>query len=375
MFSVSDKNITNFRNIVNGNDQFVYHTYINNSGKDQWSLICSSMNWITVAIKYLEKFPQLDTNPDVKGMQIYSLISSIDIVIEAVMQLYRVFFETKINKLPLKDRSTIFKKYVFTDMDDDDYFKQIRACFGAHPVNLEGVNKNKKENRLFASWPYQDRCDNGIDLQVQLYSNDPDTPDAIFGLSIKELMKYLESRYEYLNVISEKILDNYENRKLELAKTKIPIGKTIFETIKILQDENTIRFNKDEYNGVLHEFYLLFETSLEESEYEEDENTFKNTLLPLLNEIHSNLQTMNLSSLQYEYLLDPESKLKQELSYELSKLSTCILDNQRYHDSLFTYYLQRINSLSRNKYALKITDNNGQLLLKLKLVFSSYPLG
>lgn len=374
MFSVSDKNITNFREIINGNDQFVYHTYINNNGKDQWGLICSSMNWITVAIRYLESFPQLDANPDIKGMQIYSIISSIDIVIEAVMQLYRVFFEKKINKLPLKSNSTIFKKYVFTNMDDDDYFKQIRACFGAHPVNLEGINKNKKENRLFASWPYQGLCDNGIDLQVQLYSNDPDTPDATFGLSIKELMEYLESRYNYLNVISDKIISNYEKKKLELAKIKIPIGKTIPEVIKILQAENAIRFNKDEYNGVLYELYLLFKINLYEPEYKDDENTFKNTLHPLIHEIQNNLQTMNLSPLQYEYLLNPKSTLEQELIYELPKLYTSIFHNRRNHDPLFNFYLEQINQLSQNSYPLKEVDSDGQLLLKLKLIFASHPL-
>lgn len=94
---IDDKKITAFRQLVNDNNRFVLKAYANKQGKNQWNLICSSMDWISVAIRNLHCFPALDSNIDVRVMQIYSLISSIDIVNEAVMQLHRVFLVIPLN--------------------------------------------------------------------------------------------------------------------------------------------------------------------------------------------------------------------------------------------------------------------------------------
>ena len=274
--TINDKIIVNFQNIINSNDNFVLHTYLDRNGKDQWSLICSCMNWITVAIRHLKNFPILNSDPDIRGMQIYSIICSIDIVVEAVLQLYRVIFNCDDKQLPFEDGNQIFKKIVFTELNDDDYFKQIRACFGAHPVNIKTTN-NKKE-RLFASWPYRNHFNNDTDLQVQLYSNNPDIPDTTFGLSIKELMQYLESRYQYLDIISEEIIMQYQNKKAELRNTPISVEKDVISIISNLQRENILRFNNDEYRYMLNEMLLLLKTDLSEPSYQKCACKFKTNL-------------------------------------------------------------------------------------------------
>ena len=87
--------IGDFRDTVNGNLNFIYNQYHNRDGKNNWNLICSCMDWITVAVRYLKKLPRFSDDIDIKVIQVYSIISSIDIVYEAISQLHRVLKNTK----------------------------------------------------------------------------------------------------------------------------------------------------------------------------------------------------------------------------------------------------------------------------------------
>lgn len=68
---IGDKRITAFRDLINDNNRFVLKAYANKQGKNQWNLICSSIGWISVAIRNLHSFPALDSNIDVRVMQCY----------------------------------------------------------------------------------------------------------------------------------------------------------------------------------------------------------------------------------------------------------------------------------------------------------------
>jgi len=363
---IDDKRITAFRDLVNDNNRFVFKAYSNNGGKNQWNLICSSMDWISVAIRNLHSFPSLDSNIDVRVMQIYSLISSIDIVYEAVRQLHRVFFGHSSKLLPFKGVKCIFNGRIF-DKDDNDYFKEIRACFGAHPVNLDGDDKEKR----FASWPYEGVMKRDFDLEVRLYSNDPIKDDITLGLNIKELVAFLKSRYEYLEKISSEILKQYEVRRQELALTPIDSGKDVRESVDILLRENESRFDNDYYKSTLEELILLLDTRLIETELIEEELNFKNSLEPLIEELRQNLQEVNIVDLQHDELLNPASNIENILQYELSKFYSCVFESRRNDDPLFDYYINRINEVSNNKYSLNMSDSDGQLLLKLKLILAN----
>ncbi|HDY7988914.1 TPA: hypothetical protein RQK73_000312 [Vibrio vulnificus] len=360
---IDDKKINAFRDLVNDNNRFVLKAYANKQGKNQWNLICSSMDWISVAIRNLHNFPALDSNIDVRVMQIYSLISSIDIVNEAVMQLHRVFVGHSTNLLPFKGEKFIFSERVF-DKDDNDYFKEIRACFGAHPVNLNGEGKEKR----FASWPYEGFTKSSNDFEVRLYSNDPSKDDIVLGLNIKELVAFLQSRYGYLDDISLEIERQYELCKQELALTPIAHCRNMRESVDILLKENESRFNNDYYRSTLEELALLLSTHLREAELAREALKFKNSLEPLIEELRQNLQEVNILDLHHDDLLNPTSSIESELQYELPKFYSCVLGQCRYEDPLFEFYLKRINEVSNNKYQLKISDSDGQLLLKLKLI-------
>lgn len=365
---IDDKKITAFRQLVNDNNQFVSKAYANKQGKNQWNLICSSMDWISVAIRNLHSFPALDSNIDVRVMQIYSLISSIDIVYEAVMQLHRVFFGYSTKRMPFKGERIIFRERIF-DKDDSEYFKEIRACFGAHPVNLYGEGKEKR----FASWPYEGFTKSSSDLEVRLYSNFPNKEDIVLGLNLKELVAFLQSRYEYLDNISLEIKRQYELCKKELELAPIAHCKDVRESVEILLKENESRFNNDYYRSTLEELALLLSTHLSEAELAEEELKFKNSLEPLIEELRKNLQEVNIVDLQNDNLLNPTSSIESTLQYELPKFYSSVLGSRRDEDPLFEFYLKRINEVSNHKYQLKVSDSDGQLLLKLKLILKGQP--
>lgn len=100
------------------------------------------MDWISVSVRYLMNFPELPENIDVKALQVYSLISSIDIAVEALQQLHRIIeSDHKLERWPFKKSANVFKNKTpyLSHEDDDAYFKSIRAIFGAHPTNLKIV--------------------------------------------------------------------------------------------------------------------------------------------------------------------------------------------------------------------------------------------
>jgi len=85
--------INKFREKVSSND-FVYFKFSNVNGRNQWSCICSAMDWITVAIEYIADVRSGKRSYQ-QSMEMYAYISSIDVVWEAIQQIHRVLFQTK----------------------------------------------------------------------------------------------------------------------------------------------------------------------------------------------------------------------------------------------------------------------------------------
>ena len=101
-----DKKIEDFRDFINSNSKFVQKRYENNNNKNQWNIICSCMDWISVSVRYLQKLSISDESIDVRVMQVFSLISSVDIVFESITQLHRIFIDAKL--LPKKGEKYMF---------------------------------------------------------------------------------------------------------------------------------------------------------------------------------------------------------------------------------------------------------------------------
>lgn len=357
---VSDQKIINFRDLINSNTSFIYNTYSNKDGKNYWNLICSCMDWLTVSIRHLQNLPVLEQDIDVRVMQMFSLISSIDLVSESITQLHRVFINPK--TLPFSGERNCFSERIF-DEDDNSYFKSIRASFGAHPVNL-----NHSNSRRFASWPF-DSCIHNGELTVHLYSSNVDEKDLVMTLSSKELIEFLTVRYNYLDVISQKIKYLYNNFTESLAKQVIETNSDPLEQLHILRAESKIRLNSDYYNGVIDELIMIFETEVLQFELKNMASDYKKSLEVLIEEIKNNLQTMKIIDLKNNSLLSPDSDLSRKLSYELSKFYTWIHGNN--HDPLIHYYLERFNKETNCKFNFNIDDSINSLFLKMKLMLSN----
>ncbi|WP_379962574.1 hypothetical protein [Edwardsiella ictaluri] len=355
---ISDKKINEFRDLVNSNSGFVYQTYKNKDGKNLWNLICSCMDWLTVATRHLSKAEDLDSNIDIRVMQTFSLISSIDIIFESINQLHRVFVNHK--TLPFEGESSCFDNRLFTEEDDNSYFKSIRACFGAHPVNLKHSNTKR-----FASWPFDSHFESG-ELTVHLYSNKIGESDLVMHLKYSELLSFLKCRYEYLDVISEKIELAYSEFKDALSKQPIELKEDPLEQLNILKNESKFRLNNDYYNSIIDELIMIFEAPPLDNSIENLANNYRASLVPLITEIRENLQAMNISDLEKNYLLEPSSELSKTLSYEIGKFYSWLHSNQ--YDPLVNYYIERFNKSSNSKYKFSIEDSESSLLLKLKLM-------
>jgi hypothetical protein len=358
--NINDSKISDFRDLINSNSSFIYQEYQNKNGKNLWNLICSCMDWLTVSVRHLQRPQDQDNDIDVRVMQMFSLISSIDLVSESMSQLHRVFINPK--TLPFSGEKECFRERLFNEEDDNTYFKSIRACFGAHPVNL-----NHSNSKRFASWPFDSQMNSG-ELTVHLYSNKIGEEDLSMQLNSEELIAFLIKRYNYLDVISSKITQLFKEFKIGLSKKPIVIKSDPLEMLYILKNESKERFDNEYYNGVVNDLILIFEANIDNTELKDIESAYKKSLLPLIAEITNNLQQMNMDDFENGHLLSPKSKIRKELSYEIGKFYSWVYGES--YDSLLDYYLERFNTASNSKYEFSINDSKKTLFLKVKMMSS-----
>lgn len=365
--SLNDSLIRGFRDAVN-DEGFAYHYFANKDGRNQFNPICSCMDWITVAVRSISNFPELSEDIDVKAMQVYSIISSIDIVTEAVGQLHRIIMNDpkRKDKWPFKDSTHIFKKKssYLSDRNDDDYFKEIRAIFGAHPTKLE-----KGSEKMFASWPHHDAFDEN-DFAVSIYSNKPGSQDIIFGIKINELLLYLKERYEYLSVLGKALQDLKINHYRMLSKRPIPVTDNIQDELRVLLSEVEDRGGSDYYRMELSDLMHMFEGDVKEPHLMDEAKAFKDMLYPAVAEIRGNLQDMKLVDLTVKNKVMFSGLPGYTLGYELQKMFSW-LHSDRY-DPLSNYYLKSLNKFSDGKYCFNAIDSDSTTLLKLHMMLYRY---
>lgn len=303
--------IEKFRDKVDAND-FVLFKYRNVNGKDKWSCICSAMDWITVAMEYID-----DVNKGkrscLQSMEMFAYIASIDVVWEAVIQLHRVFFDTK--KIPFKNEYECFEKKILEE-DDNDYFKTLRASFGAHPVNLNGKEKGEK---YFASWS----GDSNGAYNVILYNNKAENDEFnTMYLKMNELNMFLEKRYGYLNQLMDEIDRQYVEFKREMNNAIIERSDNIFEQLVILKDASSKRL--DLHNTLIRKLMMIFSIPITNTENEKMVNEYKEVLKPIVRQIYNSLQTLDYDGVDYSALYQTTNKLQNGYAYYIEKISNFI---------------------------------------------------
>jgi hypothetical protein len=355
---LTDKLIDDFRETVNSNSGFVFHYYHSKEEKNYFHIVCSCMDWISVAIRFLSKDITPDVNVDVRVMQFFSVISAIDIVFESIVQLHRVIFQN--NKIPFKGIHEIFKGNQL-DLDDNDYFKEVRAMFGAHPVNLNGQGDQK----WFASWPYDHLTTDKTTFELRLYSNKVGVNDLTFGLHINQLQDFLLQRYNYLTELKKEIIRQYDSFCKDMASQQIEFSDSPYELILILEKESAKRLNNEYYNGVIYELKKVFSTTLNENHLSAEETEYKIILHQLINELHQKLQAMFFTDLKFYKYLNPDYSYP-DIGYSVSKLFT--YEFKREQEPLFDFHMKELDKYSSGQYGFSKTRNPDQIFLKLKMM-------
>lgn len=365
--TIDDTLITDFRDVVN-EGEFAYSYFINRNGKNQFSPICSCMDWISVSVRYLMNFPELSEDIDVKAIQVYSLISSIDITVEALQQLHRIIeSDPKLTNWPFRNSVSSFKNKTpyLSSEDDDTYFKSIRAIFGAHPTNL----KNIHGERLFASWPHF-HAFNENDFTISLYNNKHGIDDVIFGIKFDELITYVESRYNYLATLKDSVIAVRNKHYSTLSKQIIPSTDNIHAELRLLLSEVAVRGDNDYYRMEVEGLIKLFGGKVKESHLQGEVEVFLSKLHPIAVEIRYNLQEMNIEDLTTKHGVIISRLPKNALHYVLQKMFTW-LHSDRY-DPMGGFYVNKLNEYSGGRYNFCSEDDDSTTLLKLRMMLYRY---
>lgn len=311
--SVDNGLLLEFRKKVN-EDYMILHIFRNKNNKNKWSILCSAMDWIEVALEGIEPSALSRGNDNKSSIRMITFVSCIDILWEAIQQTHRVLFDT--TEIPFRDDSSIFKQNV----SDNIFFKTIRACFAAHPVNLHEVFSDDDRNeRWFASW--SGGTFSKKDFSVILYSNIPKKKSRFFDVSFSELMEFAKSRYTYLNELMkqiEKIVADYKN---DYRKIVIESKTEVSEKILLLIEENKKRLDCDYYDYELNKLRVIFaQSKFQNPKNQKVVNAYQKDLLLELEEIQSHLQDMSMDELDASI----EVEYPQKYHYIFSKLSDSI---------------------------------------------------
>lgn len=326
--------IDKFREKVNKND-LIWHMYHNKNGRNQWSIICSAMDWIDVVVDEIDTQRLIRQNNNEASIKVMMFINCIDILWESIQQLHRVFFNT--NKIPFADDESVFEHKLFASKDNE-YFKTIRACFSAHPVNLRDnfSNLGEKENR-YASWSGGGFSSG--DFSVILYSNRVGCDSVFLDIYFDELFSFARKRYYYLQTIMDEIDRQIDKYYLEWRKTKIPKVDNPLEQINILISENKNRFNNDYYSYELKRLQVIFRVKVGCPKNKVIVDSFRKRLLPVVEKFYENIQDMRLEDIDLTDRLDV--KMPENCRYSFSKLSEAVYGNPQFFycnlDSIQTY--------------------------------------
>lgn len=294
--------INHFREIVNSKG-FTYFWYRTRSELNHWNCICSAMDWITVSVEHINSVTS-EKAKAMRSIDVFAYISCVDIIVESVQQLHRVIHKTR--ELLFKDDSDIFAGNQF-GQNDIRYFKTLRSCFGAHPVNLEepGAERNR-EMRRFASWSYN-AWGNGTS-SVILYSNQHKEEDIFLSIDLQQILRYANKYYECLESLGHTLNEQYELFVEEKRVETIPFSEDPVEHLDILLKENAQRLDNGVYRSDIQELKLIFTTEVTDIENQELVSAYRKDLRLLISEIHEHLQNMDFTDFEYDDFLYPSPK-------------------------------------------------------------------
>lgn len=339
------KLIQEFRGVVTEN-RYVLFKYENVNGKCLWNCICSAMDWITVAMEYVQAVKE-GTVTFKHCMEKYAYISAIDNVWEAIKQLHRVFIDEK--TIPFAGTNQIFKDKAIPSKDDNTYYKEIRSVFGAHPVNL----KEYEGERFFASWPTEQDILKG-DYSVLLYGNDfaKDTLKS-FYIHYAEIDAFLLERYGYLNDITDSIQKERQQYFDEMRKEPISKSEDIIDQLEILRKESSKRLNVTEINGMINELRMIYTVPITQEANQEMVEKYRNDLRQEIEQIYVYLQKMDFENdLPCTILFESGFDISSSFGYYCGKLQNLLFTPELRRDDE-EFVIHGLQSLCEGQFLFK----------------------
>lgn len=120
-------------------DRRIYYYLKKDDNGCKANVVHSSIIWSREVITELNR-REYGLKGKLQTSDLFLLIFYVDILLEATDQIYRVLYNTsKTEKLSDKE-IFVNKPELYSKLDDREYFKELRAIFGAHPVNLKEPN-------------------------------------------------------------------------------------------------------------------------------------------------------------------------------------------------------------------------------------------
>jgi hypothetical protein len=350
--------VKRLRNHVNGDMHFTLNKYRRNNGKNHWGLICSCMDWIDVALEYITSYKPSKSSINMKCIQEYAYVSCIDIVWQSVLQLHRAIFNSK--TIPFSKERVIFINDA-VEGDDNEYFKHIRAVFGAHPVDIN------KQGHWFASWP-TDHVYLQYDIAVHLYNSETDVGDIVFGYTKDEINRFLISRYNYIEVIISELKKQYSSFIIGMKKSLIPTASSPKEQLQILADESVRRLNSDDFKLAIDDLITMYNASISQESNKDIVDKYLKECERVIDEIRSCLQSMIFDELKTIEIVEP--KQPEKIQYALQKLYECLNGND--YGGLMDYHISKISSFLKDYVVITNLMSNDEILLTVKCGLFNY---
>ncbi|HFJ9441201.1 TPA: hypothetical protein ACGW7M_004334 [Bacillus albus] len=203
-------------------EDFLIDKYRDANGRNKINVIISAKDWLYTIVNGMPHIDLKHENQDYRSLNLLQYLCTIDVLVEAIQQLERVFWDC--NNYSLFKDNTVFKN----EKSDDEYFTHLRAAFGAHPVNLgKGADVNVDKERgefYFASWS---TLINENEFHVGIYSNNSNKKDSAFRINLKDIEQYAQKRYKIL----ESIIKEIDRQCIEFTDDKLDISTSKEEAL------------------------------------------------------------------------------------------------------------------------------------------------
>lgn len=318
---------------------------------DKWNIICSVVHWFRTVEGYITSKNLLkEDTTDYNWGNVYLFLSAVDIIIEGINDINKIAKNNEKTRLFYKNNE-IFKD---NEKDDWEYFKNIRAIFGAHPTKL-------KDNKEYIVSTYPTPY-NHIPNQICREKNDWDYYTLLwkkeksksweqlsFGFKFEDIERYLDKCINYLPVIYRDFLTMIGNYKIELSKCEIEITDKPIKQLNILQKEDKKRLN-GRYESVIKDIKMLLTTKIIDNENRKIYKRFKRALINKIPHLYNAIQhAENIENIcEIENIINSKVEYFTETScYYYTKLYE-YWNNSDMETILINHFEDRIKPFNRN---------------------------